>query len=255
MARMMQFQSVAMLVGFMLDKVARFNVDVTSLPIPLAPKTLGLKRLGWSRKAMEEEIQEFDDATRAGDVEEAADALVDLVYFALGRLVEMGIPAGAVFEEVQRANMNKVRGELSKRPGSLGHDAVKPEGWTAPVHDWLLGFTLMDMQKARKWDALSPAIQRVVDLRVAKGNDYNAGPTLRDYFPYGHMSYAQMIHVKATRIQSLLMSGNVPKFEGLADSLDDLMNYTIYYREAIDLGLLPTFSKSEVPAVHVELEQ
>lgn len=225
----------------MLTKVEQFNLEVCALPIPAEPTIMDEQRLEWANTAMQEELTEFNGACEAGDVLEAADALIDLVYFALGRLIEMGVPATAVMDEVQRANMGKRHGELSKRPGSKGHDAVKPAGWTPPDHAWLLGFTLADLEKARNWDKISPVLRKVAELRIRKGQDYNAGPQLEDYFPFGHQSYAQMIHVKTTRIHSLLAvmaQGRRPNFDGLLDTLEDLINYSTFYAEALSSGKL-----------------
>lgn len=234
----------------MLVKVAEFNREVVALPIPKTPQVLGKQRRTWANAALQEELKEFNDAADAGDVLEAADALIDLVYFALGRLVEMGVPATAVMDEVQRANMDKERGELSKRPGSMGHDAVKPAGWQAPDHAWLLGFTLADLRELRQLraeaaerEAMSPVWLELQALREAKGKDYNDVPGGRDaYFPYGHFSYAHMLQTKNLRIQSLLAAmqkGRPVNFEGLYDTVKDLVNYGTYYAEAMRDGRLP----------------
>lgn len=233
----------------MLIKVAEFNREVVALPIPETPQVLGEQRRTWANAALQEELKEFNDAADAGDVLEAADALIDLVYFALGRLVEMGVPATAVMDEVQRANMDKERGELSKRPGSMGHDAVKPSGWQAPDHAWLLGFTLSDLRELRdlraeqaEREALSPVWLRLQALREAKGKDYNDVPGGRDaYFPFGHFSYAHMVNTKNLRLQSLLAAmskGRPVNFEGILDTVEDLVNYATYYAEAMRDGRL-----------------
>ena len=233
----------------MLVKVAEFNREVVALPVPETPQVLGEQRRTWANAALQEELKEFNEAADAGDVLEAADALIDLVYFALGRLVEMGVPATAVMDEVQRANMDKERGELSKRPGSMGHDAIKPAGWQAPDHAWLLGFTLADLRELRQLraeaaerEALSPVWLRLQALREAKGKDYNDVPGGRDaYFPFGHLSYAHMIHTKELRLQSLLkamQTGRPVNFEGILDTVEDLINYATYYAEAMRNGRL-----------------
>lgn len=233
----------------MLVKVAEFNREVVALPIPETPQVLGEQRRTWANAALQEELKEFNDAADAGDVLEAADALIDLVYFALGRLVEMGVPATAVMDEVQRANMDKERGELSKRPGSMGHDAIKPSGWQAPDHAWLLGFTLADLRELRQLraeaaerEALSPVWLRLQALREAKGKDYNDVPGGRDaYFPFGHFSYAHMVNTKNLRLQSLLAAmskGRPVNFEGILDTVEDLVNYATYYAEAMRDGRL-----------------
>lgn len=234
----------------MLTKVEQFNLEVCTLPIPAEPTIMDEQRLEWANTAMQEELTEFNGACEAGDVLEAADALIDLVYFALGRLIEMGVPATAVMDEVQRANMDKQQGELSKRPGSMGHDAVKPAGWQAPDHAWLLGFSLADVRELvalraerAEHEAMSPVWLELQALREAKGKDYNDVPGGRDaYFPYGHFSYAHMLQTKNLRIQSLLAAmqkGRPVNFEGLYDTVKDLVNYGTYYAEAMRDGRLP----------------
>lgn len=224
-------------------QIDHFNEAVTATPVPSRPTILNKDRLKWAMAALQEELQEFKDACDQGDVVEAADALIDMAYFALGRLSEMGVPANAVFESVQRANMAKQRGQLSKRPGSKGHDAIKPEGWQPPDHSWLLNFQLSDLRDAAAYKALSPVLKKVAELRARKSQDYNSGPQLRDYFPFGHVSYAQMLHVKNLRIQSLLArmeAGHEPNFEGILDSVEDLINYSTFYGEAILAGDVPS---------------
>ena len=88
---------------------------------------------------LREEVEEFTEAHCDGDLEAAADALADLVYVAIGTAVCMGIPWDRVWDEVQRANMEKVRARTagdSKRGNAL--DVVKPAGWRKPDHSWLV---------------------------------------------------------------------------------------------------------------------
>lgn len=106
-----------------------FNRDIIGYPIPEKPQRLSDDRKDWARTVLEEELIEFYNAET---LEDEADALVDLSYFALGRLIEMGVVPGIVFDEVHEANMRKVRGTRSKRSDGLGFDAMKPEGWTGP---------------------------------------------------------------------------------------------------------------------------
>lgn len=246
----------AALVARMLGKVEQFNREVVDLPIPGTPTIISDERHTWARTALQEELDEFTAACQAEDVLEAADALVDLAYFALGRLVEMGVPAQAVFDGVQRANMAKRKGELSKRPGSLGHDAVKPEGWAPPDHSWVLGFSLLDvteLERLRKQEsereAISPVWLELQQLRESKGRDYNDIPGGRDaYFPFGHFSYAHMLHTKNLRLQSLLSAmqkGRPVNHEGLYDTVRDLVNYGTYYCEAIRDGRLADVAGGE----------
>lgn len=132
------------LTGDMLDDVTTFNERIVGLARPAAPQRLLAQRKLWALDALDEEVREYELATT---IEDETDSLIDLIYFALGRLMEMGVPIRAAFGEVQRANMDKQRGELSKRPNSLGYDAIKPEGWSAPVYtDLLCEVTLEEMQ-------------------------------------------------------------------------------------------------------------
>lgn len=82
---------------------------------------------------LQEELQELLKAHREGNLEDFADALVDLVYVALGTAHMAGVPWEELWAEVQRANMGKVRAtesSQSKRGSSL--DVVKPMGWRPP---------------------------------------------------------------------------------------------------------------------------
>lgn len=112
--------------------VAAFHRSILGLHPPAVPTRLLPTRKEWAVTAMLEELVEFRDAEV---IEEEADALADLVYFALGRADEMGFDMRPVFAEVHAKNMQKKRGEQSKRPGSMGFDAIKPAGWLSPVHN------------------------------------------------------------------------------------------------------------------------
>ena len=74
---------------------------------PVAPQPRMVERgRALSRgKWMNEEVAEF---LVAQDIYEQADAMIDLIYFALGTLVEMGLEADELFDIVQKANMAKL---------------------------------------------------------------------------------------------------------------------------------------------------
>lgn len=226
------------LVEDMLAGVERFNREIVGLEIPKSPRALSPQRAEFRLGHIEEEIQEIRDVY-AGlsddeeDLAEIIDGFVDVIYIALGALVEMGVTPGAAFREVQRANMDKKRGEVSKRPGSQGYDAVKPEGWRPPD---ILGAVYAATPSTLA--ALSPVHLELARLRAAKGADYNSsGIEIRDYFPLGHQSYFQMVFLKAKRLQSLIgliRDGRRAIHEGLRDTLLDLLNYATYWVEALD---------------------
>lgn len=87
------------------------------------------------------------------------------------------------------------------------------------------------MNKARFFELVNP----VAELLEAKHHDYDAGGVkLEDYFPFNDQSYVQMIHVKTLRLVSLLSSGNYPKHEAIRDTLEDMINYAVFYLDYLD---------------------
>ena len=99
------------------------------------------------------------------------DALVDLVYVALGTAYLHGFNFAEAWRRVQRANMSKVRAERadqSKRGSTF--DVVKPEGWKAPDHTDLVG--VLDDSYIKHLQNLDPAEQR----RFLEGEFINDEP-------------------------------------------------------------------------------
>ena len=83
---------------------------------------------------LKEELTEFYTSLECEDLEQAFDALIDLVYVALGTAHLMGLPFNEGWKRVHEANMKKIRATCasqSKRNSSF--DIVKPEGWVPPV--------------------------------------------------------------------------------------------------------------------------
>ena len=75
---------------------------------------------------------------------------------------------------------------------------------------------------------LSRAFYEAARIRKLKKNDYGG---IKEYFPFGHKSYVQMIHTKTTRLVALLKSDTTPENESIDDNLLDLINYASYYYE------------------------
>jgi hypothetical protein len=84
------------------------------------------------------------------------------------------------------------------------------------------------------------ALAEAALLCVLKSQDYNQGAEDMDphkidrssYFPFGAVSYAQMLHTKSQRFNSLVlkeMSGNGANFEGLRDTALDIINYAGFF--------------------------
>jgi len=167
-------ETVVRVLARMLDRVKTFNRDIIGYPTPHHPQVLSDQRLEFRAGHMQEELDEFVRASARGDVEEAADGLIDLAYVALGALCEMGCAPEPLFEEVHRANMAKVRGAVSKRGAGDGFDAVKPAGWKGPDHSWLLGVTTQDLRFARR--------PRLLILGHARHGKDTLAELLRDAF-------------------------------------------------------------------------
>lgn len=109
------------------EMVRRFHEDFGS-PVADTPRMLTPDRVLAREDWMREEIREFVEAK---DLCEQADAMIDLIYFALGTMVEMGVEPDELFEIVHGANMAKKwpdgkvhRNEMSK--------VIKPAGWEDP---------------------------------------------------------------------------------------------------------------------------
>ena len=124
--------------------VIEFNQDI----INLAPTDyLSEERLNWFKNVINEELSEFESANdkyavaSKNDFNEDSllelkadmiDAIMDLLYFAYGRLYEIGCTEddfNCMWAAIQNANMSKKRG--NKGRGS-DDDAIKPEGWQGP---------------------------------------------------------------------------------------------------------------------------
>lgn len=87
---------------------------------------------------MQEELDEFEEASLCSDRAKMFDALLDLAYVVYGTALFMGISPTqweAGMAAVQKANMSKVRAtdDSSKRGTSL--DVIKPEGWVGPEEE------------------------------------------------------------------------------------------------------------------------
>jgi predicted HAD superfamily Cof-like phosphohydrolase len=109
------------------EKVKRFH-EVFGHPVSKHPSMVEKYRVEKRAAWMREEIQEFVDSH---DVTEQSDAMIDLIYFALGTLVEMGVKPQNLFDIVQEANMSKVWLDGKVRYRDDGK-VMKPPGWKDP---------------------------------------------------------------------------------------------------------------------------
>ena len=127
-----------------LEDVRQFQNKFGILDSGRVPTMLTKRKLKERVECLQEELDEFKNACAEQNFEEQADALIDLVYFAKGTAVMMGLPWEDLWNDVQRANMSKVRGV-----GKRGHavDMVKPEGWKKPDGLAVLKNAGFDQQK------------------------------------------------------------------------------------------------------------
>lgn len=93
------------------------------------PKMIDIKRARSRATWMLEETAEF---LTAEDIYEQADAMIDLIYFALGTLVEMGIEPDGLFNIVQNANMSKLWEDGKPRYNKKDGKVIKPDNWEDP---------------------------------------------------------------------------------------------------------------------------
>ena len=92
-----------------IEQVLEFH-KVFEHPIGDVAKALSIKRGLQRHSYMKEELQEFHDAVEAEDLVEQVDACIDIIYFALGTLVELGLSDKyeALFANIQASNISKV---------------------------------------------------------------------------------------------------------------------------------------------------
>ena len=101
-----------------------FGLPVSGKPVMLTPDRINV-RAGWLR----EEIDEFEEA---GNIYEQADAMIDLMYFALGALVEMGVKPENLFDIVHEANMSKLWSDGKVHRRESDGKVIKPPEWEDP---------------------------------------------------------------------------------------------------------------------------
>ena len=79
-----------------------------------------------------EELAEYTQAITKRDAAGALDALVDIVYIALGTAWLFNLPFEKAWQEVQKANMSKIRTKSKSKKRGTSFDVVKPKGWRPP---------------------------------------------------------------------------------------------------------------------------
>lgn len=114
------------------DGDAEVNVwDMTEKSLQLMKQYAKVGELGphfFRARLMLEELVEFMEAP---DLIGQVDAMLDLLYFANGTLVEMGVDPEKPFAMVHAANMRKLWPDGKPRWNAEGK-VIKPDGWVGP---------------------------------------------------------------------------------------------------------------------------
>ncbi|MBR4982205.1 MAG: DUF1599 domain-containing protein [Lachnospiraceae bacterium] len=99
---------------------------------------------------------------------------------------------------------------------------------------------ILSIDELNLFAKMSPVFKEVTEIAIKKSQDYNNGngqPASRAaYFPFGLLSYAQMLHTKSQRLNSLAQQDKAPNNESVRDTLLDMINYATFAVEAIDKG-------------------
>lgn len=118
--------------------VKEFNDKIIKLEVA---DNLSLERFLWFKNVVREEVSEFQSARYDMDNQyipkiksrvDMLDALVDLIYFIIGRVQELGFTEDEFYTHfgfVHEANMTKQKGNKGRGSDT---DAIKPQGWTGP---------------------------------------------------------------------------------------------------------------------------
>ena len=116
---------------FECDMLEEFN-EAFEIPHSYSP-TVGEEDLGELRiRLLEEEVEEYAEAVRNGDLLEILDALGDIAYILAGSVLNHGLQfvIDDAFKEIHRSNMAKlVNGKVLKRADGK---VAKPDDWTPP---------------------------------------------------------------------------------------------------------------------------
>lgn len=107
--------------------VRKFHVAFNH-PAPDKPVMQSLAKANVRAQWIKEECEELVDARTLVD---QADAYIDVIYFAVGGLVELGVYPHGLWDIVQRANMAKLGPDGKPIKDATGKTR-KPEGWVAP---------------------------------------------------------------------------------------------------------------------------
>lgn len=138
---MSNLQSNSDIVGMIFD----FNEQVIGTG-DVELNALTQKQFEWTNKFCQEELAEFGEAYKQEDIVKMVDAVLDLVYGAMGTLKKMGLTRTQVIlsmNAIHAANMTKKKGVVAARGSD--EDAAKPADFVPP--DYAIGLILFGGNK------------------------------------------------------------------------------------------------------------
>jgi len=126
-----------------IEAVVQFNQEILGI-MQRTPVGMLEAEEAITLKCLHEEVEELRKAFHMNSVVDQVDAVVDLMYFAIGALYKIGLTPEQINQccmAVHTANMLKKKGVNAKRATGAA-DAVKPDDWVAPeaaIHGILFG--------------------------------------------------------------------------------------------------------------------
>ena len=220
------------MIDHMLACVRRFAEEVRGVDVPLEPTMLTNDR---KARGVDHLYEEFEEYREADTLWEEADALVDLVYVSLGRLVEMGITPGPAFDAVHEANMNKMPGRNAKRPKD-GYDAVKPLGWEPPDLEAALSAGLREIDELAelKKTAMKFGLKILVIGHARHGKD-TVCEILQDEYGMAFTSSSLFCaeHVVMPYFRNKAPTPAYIQYSNVQECFDDRSNHRAEWYEAI----------------------
>ena len=97
-------------------------------PVSSKPVSLGKERVKIRASWLQEEINEFMNAK---DVYDQTDSIMDLIYYAFGTLVELGIKPDELFMMLHEKNLLKANNLITDNCGKV----LKPSDWKHPDNE------------------------------------------------------------------------------------------------------------------------
>jgi predicted HAD superfamily Cof-like phosphohydrolase len=98
-------------------------------PVAVKPTVMNEVRQMQRYDYMAEELMEFIGSTELVD---QADAMIDLIYLAIGTMVELGVQPEPLFQIVQNANMSKLWEDGKPRLNPETNKVMKPSTFVRP---------------------------------------------------------------------------------------------------------------------------